>query len=216
MWGWHSCGLRTDRTIQCWGHNGLGQTNGRDGQFTAVAAGGRHSCGLRTDGAIQCWGSNSSRQTNAPEGQFTAVMAATWHSCGVRTDNTIQCWGNNEHGQADAPEGQFTAGTVGTVGTEHSCGLRTDNTIQCWGNYRYRPWAEPMLGHQPNAHRVTRSPGRTGIFLGTCTHLTELARYATLMQNQSPPDQTLFTDDPIPVKPTTSSPKPASEQRYAG
>ena len=58
--GWrHSCGLRTDGTITCWGWNeDSGQATAPAGQFSAVSAGRRHSCGLRTDGTITCWGRN--------------------------------------------------------------------------------------------------------------------------------------------------------------
>ena len=52
----HSCGLRTDGSITCWGDDEFGQASPPSGSFTAVTAGGHHSCGLRTDGTITCWG----------------------------------------------------------------------------------------------------------------------------------------------------------------
>ena len=53
IWG-HSCGLRIGGTVDCWGHDYLGQTVAPDGRFTAVTAGAlTHSCGLRTDGTIR-------------------------------------------------------------------------------------------------------------------------------------------------------------------
>ena len=132
--GFHSCGLRTDGTAQCWGYNGFGQTDAPTGAFTAITAGDWHSCGLRTDGTAQCWGSNISGQTDAPTGTFTAITAGGFHSCGLRTDGTAQCWGYNGFGRADAPSGAFTAITAGDW---HSCGLRTDGTAQCWGENYY-------------------------------------------------------------------------------
>ncbi|MYE76931.1 MAG: hypothetical protein F4232_11095, partial [Acidimicrobiaceae bacterium] len=33
---WHSCGLRTDATITCWGWNAYGQTDAPSGTFTAI------------------------------------------------------------------------------------------------------------------------------------------------------------------------------------
>ena len=127
----HTCGLRTDNTIVCWGNNGWGQTEAPDGQYQAVAAGWRHSCGLRTDDTIVCWGDNDSGQANAPDGRYDAVTAGTWHSCGLGTDNTVVCWGSNDSGQANAPDGRYSAVTAGQT---HSCGLRTDNTVICWGD----------------------------------------------------------------------------------
>ena len=36
---WHSCGLRTDNTITCWGDDYWGQADAPAGDFTAVTAG---------------------------------------------------------------------------------------------------------------------------------------------------------------------------------
>ena len=54
----HSCALKSDSTIICWGGNSHGQTDVPDGKYSSVAVGGRHSCGLRTDGSVVCWGRN--------------------------------------------------------------------------------------------------------------------------------------------------------------
>ena len=132
----HSCGVRTDGTITCWGEIRFGKLDVPDGQFSAVTAGTLHSCGLRTNGTITCWGEHGPGQPNygctpAPSGQFSAVSAGELHSCGLRTDGTITCWGLNAEGQLNTPAEQFSAVTAGTL---HSCGLRTNGTITCWGN----------------------------------------------------------------------------------
>ena len=121
----HSCALRTDGTITCWGNNWAGEADAPDGQFTAVTAGGRHSCGLRTDGTITCWGLNGSGAADAPDGQFTAVTAGASHSCGQRTDGTHVCWSSER-------EGQFTAIGPTSSGTGWTCDVRTDDTVDCW------------------------------------------------------------------------------------
>ena len=131
--GAHTCGLRTDATITCWGRNREGQVDAPDGTFTAVTAGWWHTCGLRTDATITCWGRNRAGQTAAPDGTFTAVTTGYRHTCGLRTDATITCWGHNGYGQVDAPDGTFAAVTAGWY---HTCGLRTDATITCWGHNR--------------------------------------------------------------------------------
>ena len=127
----HSCGLRTDGTITCWGNNRWGNTDAPDGTYAAIATSTAHSCALRTDGTIDCWGSNSHGKSDAPDGAYTAVSVGLTHSCGLRTDRTITCWGRNTHGQADAPDGAYAAVTLSFF---HSCGLRTEGTIACWGN----------------------------------------------------------------------------------
>ena len=66
--GDHSCGIRTDNTITCWGRNQWGQTNTPAGSFKAVSAGGYHICALRTDNTITCWGHPNHGRANAPTG----------------------------------------------------------------------------------------------------------------------------------------------------
>ena len=126
----HSCGLKTDATITCWGWNRDGQTDAPSGTFNAVTAGWHHTCGLKTDATITCWGSNHGGQTDAPSGTFNAVTAGAFHTCGLKTDATITCWGWNDYGQTDAPSGTFNAVTAGW---HHTCRLKTDATITCWG-----------------------------------------------------------------------------------
>ena len=62
--GYHTCGLKTDGTLACWGYNASGQSTPPAGTFTQVAAGYAHTCGVRTDGAFVCWGDNSYGQVD--------------------------------------------------------------------------------------------------------------------------------------------------------
>ena len=73
--GSHSCGLRADRSVTCWGGNWAGQPAPPRGEFAAVSAGSAHSCGLRADGAVACWGEDQAGQLAAPGGEFEAVSA---------------------------------------------------------------------------------------------------------------------------------------------
>ena len=145
----HSCGLRNDGAVTCWGDNWYGQTDVPDGRFTAIAAGYLHNCGLRSDGAVTCWGDNEHGQTDVSSGRFSAIAAGLNHSCGLRSDGTVTCWGGNDVRQGDVPDGRFTAIAAGaTVESAdlsgaylvgHTCGLRTDGTITCWGGNPYDP-----------------------------------------------------------------------------
>ena len=73
--GDHTCGVRTNGTLACWGHNVDGQATPPAGTFTgaAVAAGGDHTCGVEDDGTLACWGGNDCGQATPPAGTFTAV-----------------------------------------------------------------------------------------------------------------------------------------------
>jgi alpha-tubulin suppressor-like RCC1 family protein len=60
---YHSCGLKTDGTVVCWGWN---QALPPAGTFASVSAGMYHSCGVKTDGTLACWGNDTYGQATPP------------------------------------------------------------------------------------------------------------------------------------------------------
>jgi alpha-tubulin suppressor-like RCC1 family protein len=122
---YHTCGIRTDGSLWCWGENSQGQLGfGRQDQdgrvptrvgteraWATVTAGMRHTCATRTDGSLWCWGDNSQgqvgdgtktsrdRPTALGGTDWTAVSAGRLHSCGLRADGSLWCWGSNTYGQ---------------------------------------------------------------------------------------------------------------------
>jgi hypothetical protein len=134
--GGHTCAIKIDQTIACWGSNSHGQAAPPSGAFSSISAGGRHSCGVRSDGTVACWGNNADGEATPPSGTFRAVSAGGDHSCGVRTDSTLACWGRNTRSPPHnvAPVGTFTAvGTGNTAGATWSCAVRSNASIVCWG-----------------------------------------------------------------------------------
>ena len=52
--GAHTCALRADGSVVCWGDDEFGQLRApADERFTAIAAGGSHTCGLRLGGPVR-------------------------------------------------------------------------------------------------------------------------------------------------------------------
>ena len=108
----HSCAIRSDGTVTCWGEEGCRTSEAcrypfvladpPPGEFVAVSVGGYNGCGLRPSGVIRCWGPYNRRGVlNVPEGWYRSVSVAAWHACAVGVDNTVTCWGNNDFGQLD-------------------------------------------------------------------------------------------------------------------
>ena len=130
----HTCAIRADDTITCWGNNAYGQIDAPAGTYKAVTTGWLVSCAIRTDDTIACWGDNRGGKADPPEGTYQAVTAGRDFGCAIRTDDTIDCWGGNSNGEGDAPEGTHKAIDAGEG---HSCAIRTDDTIACWGANDY-------------------------------------------------------------------------------
>ncbi|HKB35932.1 MAG TPA: hypothetical protein VKD72_05730 [Gemmataceae bacterium] len=128
----HSCAVKADRSVACWGNNIAGQTNPPTGRFTAVGAGALHTCGLRPDGTVACWGDNTRNQSTPPAGSFAAIRAGGWVSCSLTADGTPACWGDNSKGQLSVPHGQYRDIGVSQDGTS-VCGVLQDRSGICWG-----------------------------------------------------------------------------------
>ena len=104
----HTCWLKDDGSVFCWGDNTFGQTTVPAGTYKQVSVGWDFSCGLKSDGNILCWGDDYEGViTYVPAGTFTQVSAGAYHACGLRTNGSIACWGFDDQGQTYAPTGSL-------------------------------------------------------------------------------------------------------------
>ena len=167
--GLHTCALRTDSTVACWGNDEYGQVSRApsDDRFRLIAAGPQHNCGIHMGGSIVCWGRSDYSQSTLPSGwywlppggfmfmgvgppkvgppgpetdRYTQLVTGELHVCALRTDSTVVCWGNDEYGQvSNAPSDRFR---LIAAGPHHNCGIRQDGTVACWGRDDYRQSAD--------------------------------------------------------------------------
>jgi alpha-tubulin suppressor-like RCC1 family protein len=134
--GGYSCALLSDKTVKCWGWNGVGSLG--DGTTTnrptPVSVSGianvvqvsasmyGHTCAVLSSGAIKCWGWNSQGQFGDGTSDFdnhpyavsvsgigNAVQVSTgyMHTCALLSDGTAKCWGGSGNGNI----GDGTSGT---------------------------------------------------------------------------------------------------------
>jgi hypothetical protein len=127
----HTCGVRSDGTIGCWGSNRNGKATPPSGTFTHIAAGEEHTCAIRTDDTIACFGDDSDGRASPPSGAFMAVTAGVHNTCGLRLNGNAACWGENVFGESTPPLGEFTAISGGG---QHVCAIATGGSVVCWGS----------------------------------------------------------------------------------
>ncbi len=118
----HSCGIRLDGTLWCWGSDELGQVGlGAldvtlpaqigSGAWRQVAAQGSQTCAIADDRSLWCWGNNGLGQLGVGDfgvhqglnritgGPWERVETSRNHTCAIAADTTLWCWGDNRLGQ---------------------------------------------------------------------------------------------------------------------
>lgn len=132
----HTCAIRSDQTVLCWGNGADGQlgsgsqnnigdtaTPGSSGSVklpgglgaTAIAAGGGHTCAILTDGRVSCWGFGGSGELG--NGSSGSVGADSAHTPDL--EPTVDLAGH-------------TAVAI-TAGMAHTCVILDNHQISCWG-----------------------------------------------------------------------------------
>ncbi len=162
--GWsYSCGLRLDRSVECWewradlfGHPDRPGWNNDPldgtppgGEFAMVDAGWGYACGIRPTGGVECWGWNPVAALDAPAGEFTTVSAGLEHACALRPGGEVECWGvsSRREGVLVLPDGPFTSVVAGVAaGVGFLCGLRPSGEVECWGRGYSEGEASPPPG----------------------------------------------------------------------
>ncbi len=130
----HSCRLRGDGLINCWGYNAVGIATPPEGSFAQISAGASHSCAIRPNRSVVCWGTDYFGKSSPPALSFVEVSAGSGFTCGVKSDETAVCWGDDRWGLTAAPQGVFFKQI--SSGTYHSCGISSQtSTLYCWGDY---------------------------------------------------------------------------------
>ena len=127
----HSCAIKGDGSVVCWGRDDEGQTGtsgvpalGAGHTAVAIAAGRHHTCALLEDsdpsttsgdGAVKCWGDNTHNQRgggdplSAGSSGATALSLGYDHSCALIKNGEMKCWGRNTDSRSDGDAATTTA-----------------------------------------------------------------------------------------------------------
>jgi len=127
--GNHTCALKTDKTVVCWGEDFAGESIPPQEEFLSIKGSGDNTCGLTTAGTVSCWGLDYFYGDIKPSSEQFIYLGRgdNFYTCGIKPDQSIECWGDVKIDEI--PSGQFTQVSASR---SHSCALTTDNQIQCW------------------------------------------------------------------------------------
>ena len=132
----HTCAVRRDTTVACWGdEEGLLEHLSASGLTDVVAlstgqdpVGGLHTCAVHTDGTVSCWGPGHEGQLGLGNtethplpvavpgiGDAAAVAVGSAFTCVVHRGGGVSCWGRSWYGQLGVDTEESNRSTPGRV-----------------------------------------------------------------------------------------------------
>ena len=139
---YHTCAIRDDDALMCWGRNADGQLGYGNNTGSHLYIGDDET--PDAVGTVNLGVGRTAKQ----------VSAGYYHTCAILDDDTVRCWGNNSEGKLgygntathpkigddETPDGfgpvNLGAGRTAkriTAGGHHTCAILDDDTVRCWG-----------------------------------------------------------------------------------
>jgi alpha-tubulin suppressor-like RCC1 family protein len=147
----HTCALRTDGAVFCWGSGTAGEIG--DGNTSYFAP-----------------------PTQVPISNAIGIAAGLAHSCALLADRTVKCWGSNYVGEVGVARTStpilvptLVPGVSGVVsieaGNQVTCALIDDGTVTCWGQQFMFKINDPVM--DPSPKRIPNVSGVAQLSVGT-------------------------------------------------
>lgn len=159
----HTCGLRADGTVECWGKDDHEVVSGApSGSFVEVSAGLYRSCARPASGPLLCWGKpvwpiidpSLMLDIEEDEGDQTlptglvGMQVGGDADCGIGADGAVRCWGPTGPLLRGQPTGEEDFAAL-SVGFRHACARREDGRLVCWGDGSVEDGGAPFQSIPP-------------------------------------------------------------------
>ena len=180
----HSCALRENKTVQCWGRNQVGQLGDNTtkrrllpvtvtgiSNAIAISTGDRHNCALLEDKSIKCWGRNldgeigdgtNENPQKIPADVYgvsnaVAVDTGNRHSCALLDNQSIVCWGRNDNGQLGdgTTNSSYVPVVVSGISNAIKIGLGSYHTCAVLDNKSVQCWGRNNYGQLGNGEATS-------------------------------------------------------------
>ena len=178
----HSCALRHDGTVMCWGKG----TDGQLGNGTTIS---------KNYPVAVVRGAGDDRSLNG----IVQVNSGQKHNCALKYDGTVMCWGEGDHGKLGYDSNNNVSRPVKvlereindpelddivqvSLGRSHSCARKQDGRVFCWGQHSsHEPLGVIDPFHSTQSHRKAshvKSGAGTDSALGNITQITAGNQYS--------------------------------------
>jgi alpha-tubulin suppressor-like RCC1 family protein len=150
----HSCGIKSEGGLYCWGENDKGELGLRGPQtrfqptrvgeetWLAVAVTNGRTCGIEDEGGkgpLSCWGQSKPlgpTQKSTPSAldesqEYTTLSLDDDRGCAIRSDQTLWCWGDNRLGKVGVGTSGGYVHTPTQVGTDSKWNTVTVGRHSC-------------------------------------------------------------------------------------
>lgn len=182
--GDHTCALKADKSVWCFGNNeegqlGVGKTPKElpisavpvkvQGTYKYLSNSSKFACAIKTDGTGVCWGSNAWGNLGIGKNGSYAIKptkiksSGLWRQlscgqfvgCGIKSDNTGWCWGAGYLTPLKfKPDGWITM----TAGDWNGSGVNANGTAYSWWE---NEWGEGGVGYTGYLKKPTEVVGGT-------------------------------------------------------
>ena len=182
--GDHTCALKTDKSVWCWGNNEEGQLgSGKTpkelpvsavpvkvkGSYKYLSNSSKFACGILTNGEGVCWGSNAQGNLGSGKnvsyainptkikssGLWRQLTAGQFVGCGIKSDNSGWCWGA---GNLTPTKVNGSPWITMTAGDWNALGVVQNGTGFAWWE---NEWGEGGVGYTGFLKKPTPMVGGT-------------------------------------------------------